>query len=132
MSKVIFTLALIALFACASASRLESINNLWGAWKVAHSKQYTASEETHRFTVFQKNLLKIAKLNAEHKGAKFAVNQFADLTSAEFEQKYTGLGPAPVTRGQSVPSLIVSDLPESIDWREKGAVTPVNTFTSVD
>jgi len=127
MTKVILALTILALFSIASAtSRAENMNALWGAWKNAHGKRYSASEETHRFTVFQHNIVKIAKLNAKNSGVKFAVNQFADLTAAEFKKKYVNGGHiGPNVAGDHLSYPTTGSLPDSVDWRNKGAVTAV-------
>ena len=72
-----------------------------------------------------------------------AINQFADLTTAEFKQQFTRLNSfarkadrqpfelSNVVAGQSVmiPAFPVDSdpvpAPESVDWRQKGVVLPV-------
>lgn len=60
---------------------------------------------------------------------KLGLNQFADLTDEEFEQRFTTL---PVDRNQlkslgNVNSIngLAGELPDSIDWRDQSVVTPV-------
>lgn len=54
------------------------------------------------------------------------MNQFTDLTEAEFKAQYLGGYKALHTpSNSSTPTKLIKDLPESVDWREKGAVTPV-------
>jgi len=127
MSKVIFALAIIALFSVASASTsFESLSTLWGVWKSTHGKRYSPAEESHRFNVFQHNLAKIAKLNAQNSGVTFAINHFADLTAAEFKSKYVNGGHiAPSFSEEFLAYPTTGSLPDSIDWRNRGAVTPV-------
>jgi len=126
MNKALLAFALIALFSVASATRAETISSLWGAWKAAHKKQYAPSEESHRRALFLYNIEKIAQLNAENPTAKFALNQFADLTDAEFRAKYaSGAFVEPATADEIVGFAANGALPESVDWRTKGAVTPV-------
>jgi len=127
MTKVILALTILALFSIASAtSRVESMNTLWGAWKTAHGKRYSSAEEAHRFAIFQHNIVKIAKLNAKNTGVKFAVNHFADLTAAEFKKKYVNGGfSRSKTTGEYLSFPTNGSLPDSVDWRNKGAVTPV-------
>ena len=134
-NKVIFALAFIALFGIASAytSEEDSINNLWGAWKTAHNKRYLPSEENHRFMVFQQNVAEIAKLNAEYDDAKFAINQFSDLTSEEFKQKFTSdlsEDRASYPEDYTSPISELPPLPASFDWRTKNAVSPVSPFST--
>jgi len=52
-----------------------------------------------------------------------AENQFADLTSEEFKALYTGLKATSERNPQHV--LGVEGIPESVDWRTKGAVSEV-------
>jgi C1A family cysteine protease len=126
MSKIIIAIALLALVSVASATRAESITHLWSAWKTAHKKHYSATEEAHRLAVFIHNVEKIAKLNAQNSGAKFGVNQFADLTSSEFKSKYaTGSFFEEPATDKIVKKTITATLPDNVDWRSQGAVTPV-------
>jgi len=126
MNKVLLALTILTLFSIASATRADSISTLWGAWKTAHKKQYSPSEESHRLAVFLHNLEKIAQLNTKHPTAKFGLNQFSDLTNAEFKGKHAiGALVEPANPEEILEISINGDLPESVDWRTKGAVTPV-------
>jgi len=127
MTKVILALAFLALFSIASATtRAENMNALWGAWKSAHGKRYSAAEEAHRLTIFQHNVAKIAKLNAKNTGVQYGINHFADLTASEFKKKYVNGGLAgPKTSGDYLSYPTTGSLPDSVDWRNRGAVTPV-------
>ena len=57
------------------------------------------------------------------------INQFSDLTDEEFKAQYLGgykglaTPPPSATSNQAIKS--VKDLPASVDWREKGAITEV-------
>ena len=56
------------------------------------------------------------------------VNQFSDLTEAEFESFHMGGYKKTPMVAASMEGLTVKrakDLPASVDWREKGAITPV-------
>jgi cathepsin L len=129
MNKIIFAVALLALLSVASASAYssETMSTLWGAWKSIHKKQYSVFEESHRFAIFQHNLEKIVQLNAENNGVKFAINQFSDLTAAEFKAKYAtgGRYQPEVNSEEFLEYPINGALPDTVDWRNKGAVTPV-------
>jgi len=103
---------------------------LWEAWKVQHGKSYSALEETSRFGIFAHNYKKILKFNAENEDTKLALNLFADLTNAEFKSKMTGSGFYESNSALVQENTVVLDenvwaLPTSVDWRNKGAVTPV-------
>ena len=86
---------------------------------------HTLTEEAHRYGVFKANLGMIDQLNSLEQGtATYGVTKFADLTADEFKEQYLGLSgslpeDAPVAR-----DIEVTDV-DSIDWVEKGAVTPV-------
>jgi len=95
------------------------------AWQSTHQKVYaTAEESSYRFGIFQHNAKFVDEFDAETRGFAVALNQFADLTNAEFRAIYNGLN---ITRtpGEMFTMEIREGLPSSVDWRKQGAVTPV-------
>jgi len=95
-------------------------------FKADHGKSYSAQEEQLRFNVFQRNLRKIEDHNSRQgESWKMAVTQFADLTEEEFREEILGgyiRTPQSPHQGQRERTE-VRDLPESVDWREKGVVS---------
>ena len=90
-------------------------------FKQTYGKKYdTAQEDTIRFLIFQENVEKIDSVQSE--SFTVGVNQFADLTSAEFKQLYTGYTKKTV-RGNNIKHLPTAGLPATVDWRS--IVTPV-------
>ena len=58
------------------------------------------------------------------------MTQFSDLTDEEFETQHMGgykktPGLTSATRSLASPAARAAQLPESVDWREKGAISPV-------
>jgi len=90
-----------------------------------YSKQYPTVEVFDRFNIFKANLEMIEAHNNGSSGWKMGLNQFADLTAAEFKA-YLGLKPRDNSyiRSQNVEQLPAAT-PNDIDWVSKGAVTPV-------
>ena len=76
-------------------------------------------EKEKRQEIFKKNT------ESANRPYKLKVNKFADLNKEEFHASHTG------DRRLSIPRSVSYDkyqnLPESIDWRDKGAVTPIKT-----
>ena len=109
---------------CSYFFTLPSFDN----WVHTYNKTYVSlSEYNIRQSIYLSNLVKISKHNSEDHTWSMDVNQFADLTRAEFKQLYAGCV-VNNTRNFIVDSFQVSDmavLPVSVDWTEKGAVTPV-------
>jgi len=99
---------------------------LWNTWKQVHDKTYTHAEEAKRFGIFTENYLKAVSHNTKSTTYKKGLNQFSDLTGAEFKQMYASgykgnktRNPVHNTHHKSAP------LPASVDWREEGAVTDI-------
>jgi len=101
----------------------------WQSFMGTFEKNYFSQQEHDlRKAIFAENLRLINQHNAEHALGlhtfTLGVNKFADMTSAEFGAYYNGLQ----SKGQNeldVVEIEVEDVPESVDWRTKGYVTPV-------
>jgi cathepsin F len=91
-----------------------------------HNRVYKSDEEFFsRFQIFKQNLRLIEEKNKQG-GATFAVNKFADLSKEEFAELYLMKDLPPYdTEIVAEPVDIIADVPDSFDWRLKGAVTPV-------
>ena len=88
-------------------------------------KVYSSPEEQrYRLAVYNNNLKKIEAHNALHLPWTLGVNKFADIAEEEFAFKFCGCAKDPKSRAGRV-TPIYGDAPEKVDWREKGAVTPV-------
>jgi len=94
---------------------------------VKYEKKYDSlAAFEHRFAVFQQNLARIARQNAEHVALGgeevFGVNVFADMTQEEFSVRLMkNLTYRAPDMTEYVPTAPAAD----IDWRTKGVVTAV-------
>ncbi|CAN0921708.1 Senescence-specific cysteine protease SAG39 [Linum grandiflorum] len=78
------------------------------------------AEKEARFRIFEDNVAFIDSSNAVgDKSYKLGVNQFADLTNDEFKASRNGFKHGPFRYEN------VSAVPTTMDWRKKGAVTPI-------
>jgi cathepsin L len=98
-------------------------------WMQKYQKTYSHDEFHQRYSTWKGNFNAISHHNtmADQKGFTLEMNQFGDLTDDEFRSYYLGT-PVVVPAHPLSPSsglLGKSDLEDSVDWREKGAVTPV-------
>nr|GMD90376.1 cysteine proteinase RD21A-like [Ipomoea batatas] len=110
----------------------EEVMRIYETWLVKHRKSYNAlGEKGRRFEAFKDNLQFVDEHNSvEGRSYKVGLNRFADLTNDEFRSLYVG---GRIDRkGRVIKSSAKRHafhdgdrLPESVDWREKGAVTPV-------
>lgn len=97
-------------------------------WMAKYGRVYVdAAEKARRFEVFRANVAFIESVNSQNHKFWVEVNQFADLTDDEFRATRTGYKPAGKARTTAFRYANVSldDLPDSVDWRTKGAVTPI-------
>lgn len=107
---------------------MDKLIELFEKWMAKHGKIYESIEEKlHRFDVFKDNLKHIDETNKVVSNYWLGLNEFADLSHQEFTSKYLGLKPDFSTRKESTEDFnyIDVDLPKSVDWRKKGAVTNV-------
>ncbi|CAK9135384.1 unnamed protein product [Ilex paraguariensis] len=109
----------------------DEVKNLYESWLVQHGKVYNGiGEKERRFEVFRDNLKFIDEHNAENRPYKVGLNRFADLTNEEYRSMFVS---GRMERKQKLSSPKGDryaykggeELPEKIDWREKGAVVSV-------
>jgi hypothetical protein len=128
MSKTAFVVALSAAVATASPISEKSMQFLFTQWIKEHGKQYETSEFFSRYETFKENAAMIQEHNRSGATWTMAMNEFGDMTNDEFIEKYTGYkGPSnSFARSMNAPEVDPDFVPAaSIDWRTKGAVTPV-------
>jgi C1A family cysteine protease len=122
--KAVAILLVVALAGAAATSELE-YQNMFVSWMGEFSKTYQHEEFFHRFNTFKSWVDFVAAHNSANQTWEAGLNQFSDLTPAEFKAQYlTGLDVAPVD------TVVTEDMMEAadandVDWRSKGAVTPV-------
>ncbi|XP_058196806.1 ervatamin-B-like [Rhododendron vialii] len=137
------SLVLVLVFGIFLASQLASsrLNNEESSmverhqqWMSRHGRIYKDEQEKGaRFKIFKDNVNRINAFNSgPDKGYKLGVNQFADLTSEEFQASHTGYkrleSPSKVISGSEQLSFRYANVTvesSDVDWREKGAVTDV-------
>ncbi|CAN6211789.1 unnamed protein product [Urochloa humidicola] len=104
------------------------------AWQATYNRTYAALDEfQRRFEVYSENLEFIEATNLLERPYELGENQFADLTYEEFQDTYlmkldeeaSALDPTPEAMGQLDNTMNAVEAPNSVDWRTKGAVTPV-------
>ncbi|KAK1678707.1 hypothetical protein QYE76_039555 [Lolium multiflorum] len=100
------------------------------SWMVQYGRVYKdATEKARRFEVFKANVGFIESFNAGNRKFHLGVNQFADITNEEFKAAKankgykSGLERAPT--GFRYENVSFDALPATVDWRTKGAVTPI-------
>jgi C1A family cysteine protease len=102
----------------------------WAAFKEEFGKSYSSPmEEEQRFQVFKVNVDFIYKTNNMNNTYELGVTEFADLTVEEFSSTHFGIA-QPESLWGDLPKLGSHKwqgeaLEQSVDWTQKGAVTPV-------
>lgn len=100
-----------------------AVYDLWSHWKTKNNKKY-GTEDQYRLSVFYENYQKVMNHQKNpNKTYNMGFTKFMDLTKEEFKAKY--LSTKVPVRANHTKILPTTNLPSSVDWRTKGAVTPV-------
>ncbi|XP_020215269.1 senescence-specific cysteine protease SAG39 [Cajanus cajan] len=113
-----------------SARNLEnaSMQERYEQWMAQYGIVYKDhSEKELRYKIFEQNVKYIEAFNNEgNKSHKLGINQFADLTNEEFKATNKLKGRVLSKKFTSTFRYEqLTQVPETLDWRQKGAVTPV-------
>ncbi|XP_075700847.1 cathepsin S-like [Rhinoderma darwinii] len=129
------TCVLLAAFVAVTASIDPALDNHWKLWKFTYNKKYEHErEDLTRRMIWENNLKFVTLHNLEHElgvhSYSVGMNHLADMTSEEIEVQLTGLILPPRDDRKSYLSNTwnitkTSNLPDSVDWREKRCVTEV-------
>ncbi|CAG9797789.1 unnamed protein product [Chironomus riparius] len=141
MKFIILCLLLVEL--CFATTFFDLAKEEWNEFKATHGKTYEdPSEEKLRLKIYIDNRHKIAKHNtrfyANEVPYKLKLNKYADMLHSEFVRTFNGFNRSTAVSSNSVyknfakieePVTFIGAenvvLPTSVDWRPKGAVTPI-------
>ncbi|CAE6180743.1 unnamed protein product [Arabidopsis arenosa] len=108
----------------------EEVGFIFHMWMSKHGKTYTNAlgEKEQRFQNFKDNLRFIDHHNAKNLSYQLGLTRFADLTVQEYRNLFPG-SPKPKQRNLRISRRYVplagDQLPESVDWRNEGAVSAI-------
>ncbi|KAK0596780.1 hypothetical protein LWI29_018984 [Acer saccharum] len=98
-------------------------------WMARNGQVYKDSvEKDKRFKIFKDNVEYIDSVNrVENRPYKLGINEFADQTNEEFQASRNGYKRLSNERSSQTISFRYENVtaPASMDWRKKGAVTPI-------
>ncbi|KAL5576564.1 hypothetical protein UlMin_018263 [Ulmus minor] len=127
-------LALIVLSICASQANCRTLQEVsmqerHEQWMASYGRSYKDDAEKElRFNIFKDNVEFIESFDkAGNRRYKLSINEFTDQTNEEFQASRNGY----IRSSSSSPTVTsfkyenVAAVPSSMDWRKKGAVTPV-------
>jgi C1A family cysteine protease len=107
-----------------ATSEIQQRLQLFGEWMTKYKKVYGVSEAPMRFALWNQAYDFAVEHNAKNLSWTCGVNQFSDLTKEEFSAMYLGYNWKP-NRERKVQLLDESNTATTVDWRTKGAVTPI-------
>ncbi|KAF3452082.1 hypothetical protein FNV43_RR08178 [Rhamnella rubrinervis] len=114
------------------ADEASSMVDMHQKWMSQYGRTYEdEAEKEMRSKIFMENVRYVENFNKQGSHSyKLSINEFADLTTDEFLKYYTGSN-MPTTRHSKLPGSEsfryenLTDVYATVDWRDKGAVTPI-------
>jgi cathepsin L len=124
MKAVVFALLVVAAVARLAPLSENEYQAQFIDFTRAFNKQYSTEEMFSRYTTFKSWVDFVRNHNAANHTWEAGINEFSDLTEEEFSAIYlAGLKGEPDVEASE--EVDISELPNDIDWRSKGAVNPV-------
>jgi C1A family cysteine protease len=126
MRAILLVVAFAALAAAASTPlKEEEYQFLFSRWVEQHGKVYESVETFFkRFNIWKGNMNYIIAHSAKNSTYTLGMNPFGDLSNAEFKAQYNNYRPS-AHRKRNIRKLHARAVPSSINWVNKGAVTPI-------
>ncbi|KAJ4786622.1 hypothetical protein LUZ62_037868 [Rhynchospora pubera] len=142
MAKVVSLIAIILALSIIQSTAIpftekdleseESLKALFERWLSHHGLSRDLDDKAKRFNVFKDNVKYIHEFNKKGNSYELALNKFGAMTKEEFRNTYVSskIDHHRTLRGEARSSGSfmyekVKSVPASVDWRQKGAVTPV-------
>ena len=129
LSGKVLVLALCMGVALGESLKAEFVESQWQEFKATFGRTFGMTEDSLRKEIFRKSLEEIAEHNKRFDAGEttwtMGVNQFADMTEEEFKSHMGLKVPDTLTFHPRNILLLNQSYPDSINWVEKGAVTPV-------
>jgi len=122
--KLFIICALVAVTAAVVKPDDLYMNFKFESWRREHNYNFEPFEYVERFSTFKANDAIIAEHNAKDSTYKLGHNEFSHLTGKEWKAMM-GFSGVPVAPFRSVNDFADVTAPASVDWSNKGAVTPV-------
>jgi cathepsin L len=124
MRTIVAVMAAMAVAVAGSAAHADmAAFKMWAADRGVSYK--TPEEFALRFAIFRDNSRKVEAINSAGYTWNARLNDFAHMTQEEFAARYIGGFRPEMTREKNYAAVKGVSVPSSIDWRTKGAVTPV-------
>jgi len=111
----------------AAVFKEEEYQALFSKFMQQYNKKYAHDALFYRYTVFKQNMDKITLANRQQHSYTLGMNAMGDMTLEEFRSTKLGLKPIsrPFARSKNAAAQSAKAAPTSVDWRSKGAVTPI-------
>lgn len=131
---IIAALILLGAWTCQATSRTlpeASMLERHEQWMTQYGRVYKDEAEKYmQFQIFKDNIKFVQEFNKDGKQSyKLGINEFADQMNEEFQASRNGYKKMKSSSRTSQTTLFryenVTAVPSSMDWRKKGAVTPI-------
>ncbi|GFW72839.1 cathepsin K [Trichonephila clavipes] len=137
--QLILSFCLFAATASYSLPFTSELDEHWGHFKNVYSKTYTSAEETRKRLVWEERVTSIVHHNLRADAGlhsfRRGLNKYSDLTHDEYMQNLNGFKARKSFLERNATTwlpLSNVNIPEQVDWRHDGLVTPVKDQDEVE